>query len=338
MSPRLDEVQWIGTHNSYHAAPPVGLYSLVDDRAKAWDYTHPPLTEQLDAGLRAFELDVYVDDDARFATPLGPIPEATRPAFAAPGLKVFHVPDLDQGSTCPTLRGCLGDIAAWSAAHPHHFPIFIMLECVAKGVGKQGVIKFQDAAPWTAAAVAELETTILDTFGADQLLTPDAVRGSSASLRAAIAERGWPRIDDIRGKVIVLAAHHGGVSAMQLERRQGLRGSPFFVHVEPSNDACSVLILNDPSDDAARIRAARAAHLLVRTRADANLEEIQRRDTSRMTAAVASDANIISTDAPAALQREPRPYRVALPALPPTATVRVHPASDHPNRAAAVTP
>ena len=68
---RLNQMQVIGTHNSYHIAPDILTYSLFDARAEALDYTHQPMTAQLDAGIRGFELDVFVDDaGGRYAHPI----------------------------------------------------------------------------------------------------------------------------------------------------------------------------------------------------------------------------------------------------------------------------
>lgn len=57
--------QVLGSHNSYHLAPPQELVAAFGGTAggplAAWQYTQPPLTEQLDSGVRAFELDAYWD-------------------------------------------------------------------------------------------------------------------------------------------------------------------------------------------------------------------------------------------------------------------------------------
>ncbi|MDA0803442.1 MAG: Ca2+-dependent phosphoinositide-specific phospholipase C [Planctomycetota bacterium] len=338
---RLDDVQWIGTHNSYHTAPPVTLYKQFDDRAVAWDYTHPPLAAQLDAGLRALELDVYADDDARFASPLGTIPPETRDAFKEPGLKVFHVPDIDQGSTCPTLRGCLDDLASWSAAHPGHLPVFVMLECVAREVGDRGPFTFTKAERWEDRHLAELESALLETLGADRLITPDEVRGSAHTLAQALASEGWPLVDQLRGRFLFVITNDAGVIAMQRARHPGLRGSPCFVEVDETDPDCAILVLNNPVNQRETIDRARARRVLVRTRADSELEEVRTGATARRDAALASGANIISSDAPAAIAGVAAARSAGKPAAKPAgasppysvgfpegATVRVHPRSD----------
>lgn len=55
----------LGTHNSYHQAPPAELLAalggLTAGPLLAWQYSHPLIGEQLDAGVRAFELDAFWD-------------------------------------------------------------------------------------------------------------------------------------------------------------------------------------------------------------------------------------------------------------------------------------
>jgi hypothetical protein len=62
-------IQVLGSHNSYHQAPPAELLAAFGGLASgpllAWEYTQPPLSLQLDAGVRALELDVYWDPQGR---------------------------------------------------------------------------------------------------------------------------------------------------------------------------------------------------------------------------------------------------------------------------------
>ena len=116
--PRLNQVQVIGSHNSYHIAPYKTVLELIAAtgrrRAESLDYTHPPLAEQFSRqGIRQVELDVYADPKGGlFAAPSarkillglgkepGPDPDANG-QLKKPGLKVLHVPDVDFRSTAP---------------------------------------------------------------------------------------------------------------------------------------------------------------------------------------------------------------------------------------------
>src|SRR5690349_8414894 len=61
----LNDVQLVGTHNSYHVAPSGLLFDLVSSVSSAaanTNYTHPSLARQLsDQGVRQLELDVWAD-------------------------------------------------------------------------------------------------------------------------------------------------------------------------------------------------------------------------------------------------------------------------------------
>lgn len=63
--PRLNEIQVLGTHNSYHIQPRPALMgaiaSLEPELARTLEYTHLPLGEQLEHGARQFEFYVYAD-------------------------------------------------------------------------------------------------------------------------------------------------------------------------------------------------------------------------------------------------------------------------------------
>ncbi|MCT8287236.1 phosphatidylinositol-specific phospholipase C1-like protein, partial [Xanthomonas translucens pv. translucens] len=143
-APRLNALQYIGSHNSYHAgfAPSeAALWHRMDPAMFALlDYRHPPLTQQLDDGVRQIELDIYADaKGGRYAHPaivdriakagLPPAPAIAAPGvMEKPGFKVMHVQDLDQRSTCQPLRACLQEVRAWSRQHPGHVPVFVLLE------------------------------------------------------------------------------------------------------------------------------------------------------------------------------------------------------------------
>src|SRR5689334_15762963 len=64
---RLNQIQVIGTHNSYHLRAPESLRTLLKSKApeeaNGLDYEHPPLSQQLDNGIRQVELDCFADPD-----------------------------------------------------------------------------------------------------------------------------------------------------------------------------------------------------------------------------------------------------------------------------------
>src|ERR1700735_5789706 len=107
----INEIQVIGTHNSYHAGLTPGVAKLLQTAAPAvfdgLDYQHPDLAAQLSAGVRQVELDLYGDaKGGLYAHPKGPqlvaatgIPADPDPdpqgLMQKPGFKVMHVQDID---------------------------------------------------------------------------------------------------------------------------------------------------------------------------------------------------------------------------------------------------
>ena len=131
---RLNEIQVLGTHNSYHIAPVPPVLTLLGARARDIEYSHRPLMEQLSQlGIRQFELDVFADPEGgRYAEPaVFRMVKGLEPPthdLRAPGFKVLHTQDLDFRTTCGTLVACLTTIRDWSRAHPSHVPILVMIE------------------------------------------------------------------------------------------------------------------------------------------------------------------------------------------------------------------
>ena len=134
---KLNQVQVLGSHNSYHVQPRPRLFILLlafDPAFLAWEYTHLPLDEQFETqGIRQIELDVFADPEGgRYARhPLlaliGEDPVLS-PELDEPGTKVLHVQDVDFETTCFTFVACLESVRAWSNAHRGHLPIFVLVE------------------------------------------------------------------------------------------------------------------------------------------------------------------------------------------------------------------
>src|SRR3954454_17263870 len=134
---RINQVQVIGTHNSYHLeATPAesALRALVSPEGqKALEYSHPPLRRQFGRErVRQIELDIWADPDGGlYADPL--LRELTGggpydPAMRKPGTKVLHIQDIDYHSNCLTFLACLRGVRRWSDAHPSHLPIAVLVE------------------------------------------------------------------------------------------------------------------------------------------------------------------------------------------------------------------
>ncbi len=82
---KLNQIQVIGTHNSYHAgiAPSESKLWQVKypDAYKGLDYQHQPLPQQFDSGVRQIELDIYADSKGGlYAHPSGPADGRSSPS------------------------------------------------------------------------------------------------------------------------------------------------------------------------------------------------------------------------------------------------------------------
>lgn len=308
-APRLTDLQYIGSHNSYHAgfvpSEATLLKQLDPALFAALDYRHPPLTRQLDDGVRQLELDVFADaHGGRYAQPaiatqiakagLAPAP-ASAPAdvMRRPGFKVMHVQDVDQRSNCQPLLACLQEIRTWSRQHPGHLPIFILLET------KQAPIQLAFATvqpePFDARTLDALDAELRAVFAPGDYISPDQVRGDARTLDAAVRAHGWPPLADTRGKVVFLLDRRSA-GASYLPGHPSLRGRVCFTNAVPGDDDAAFTERNDgPADEITRLVK---AGYLVRTRTDADLKEAAHNDTARRDRMLASGAQLLSTDFP----------------------------------------
>lgn len=319
---RLNDVQAVGTHNSYKRPMPpdeLAAHRARDPRhADSLDYGHRPIAEQLDHGMRAIELDVYDDPQGGrwlhppgawrkgYATP--PWSAADAQAMARPGLKVMHLADIDFRSSCVTFVACLTIVREWSDAHPRHAPILITINAKDSGLGPGS----PQPLPFDAAALDRIDAEIRSVLTGGKLITPDEVQGNHATLREAVRANAWPTLDASRGRVFVALDEPPEKVAAYRGKRRSLEGRAMFVASEESSPFGAFLILNDPIADAPRIARAVADGYVVRTRADADTREARRNDSARRDAAFASGAQYVSTDyyEPDARWSD---YRVALP-------------------------
>lgn len=306
---RLNDLQVLGSHNSYKAAIDASLMQILRERrpetARALDYAHPPLREQLRLGLRSLELDVYHDPEGgRYADPRGPelVEEQGLPPgppydpdgrMETPGFKVLHVQGLDFRSTCLTFRRCLQAVRAWSAANPRHLPVIITLNAKDDSIGRPG---FVEPLPFDSTAFAALDAEIRSVFGPDQLITPDDVRGTAPTLRAAVRNEQWPLLSAARGQVMLVLDETGRKLDAYRQGHPSLRGRAMFADAPEESPEAAVHIVNQPLEQNEQIRRLVEAGYMVRTRADANTVEARTGATERRDAAFASGAHVVSTD------------------------------------------
>lgn len=306
----INHIQVIGTHNSYHvgiAPEEAVLWKKNNPRLYALlDYHHPSLTRQLESGVRQLELDVYADPQGGlYAHPYGPnLVEAAHlppdPPFdpaglmTRPGFKVMHVNDVDYRSVCQPFVACLREIRDWSHAHPDHVPVYILVET------KQTAVKlpFPSVTPlrFTSGVFDSLDAEIRSVFPSNEMLTPDALRGTATTLPQALGTAGWPSLAAMRGRVVFLMDQRVQESAY-VDGHPALRGRAMFTNATPGAPDAAFTEVNVPGP---AIGDLVKRGYLVRTRSDDGLAEARANDTRRRDAALASGAQIVSTDYPAA--------------------------------------
>ncbi len=333
---KINQIQVLGTHNSYHAAVDPHILTMMDGKlpsmgkivaslpeaarrqflidhpndvtfSQALDYVHPTLTEQLDLGVRGLEIDVNPD-------PLGGAygdPAAYRilraqgvtdllpfdPAtVAAPGLKVLHMPDVDFRSTCPTFKRCLAEIRTWSDRHPGHVPIFVMIEAKVKSFPILPGSK--PAPPFTPETYDEIDRTILEGFPRDRIITPDDVRGDHPTLESAVLAGGWPTLGTSRGKVMFLLMTATGHdgAAAYLIGHPGLKGRVAFMDSQPGQAHAAFILDDNAVARGDEVRDEVRRGYLVRTRSDIETYEARINDLSRARTTFANGGQIVSTD------------------------------------------
>ncbi|MES2056397.1 MAG: Ca2+-dependent phosphoinositide-specific phospholipase C [Pseudomonadota bacterium] len=349
----INRLQVLGTHNSYSAGVDPRVLALLDQRlpsmgklltsmpedkrrefqiahpndvtfSEALSYRHPGLTEQLDLGVRGLEIDVNADPDGgAYADPaayrllrsqgvkdLLPFDPA---ALKAPGLKVLHMADVDFRSHCPTFRGCLAEIRAWSDAHPRHVPIFVMIEAKVQSLPiLPGSTK---APPFTDATYDEIDRTIAEVIGEKKLVKPDDVRGRYPTLEQAVLAGNWPTLGQARGKIIfqlITATGHEGASDY-LKGHPGLKGRLAFLDSQPGQPYAAFILDDNALARGAEIRDEVRKGYLVRARSDIESYEAKINDMTRANAAFATGAQVVSTDFEKAGNAYGTPYVVRLP-------------------------
>jgi len=280
---RLNQMQVMGSHNSYHVEPPedvlTGLLSAVPSAIEL-AYTHESLDEQFTSqGVRQVELDVFADPDGTLWRPIG-----------TPGFKVLHIEQVDEGASCETFVSCLDQVEAWSDDNPDHMPIAVLVEV-------KDTVEFpggSDPVPVDSAGLDQLDEEIRSVFDPDQLITPDDVRADRATLEEAVLAGEWPLIDDVRGRVMFLLDNKRDE---YVAGHPSLEGRVAFAPSEPGRPDAAFIKRNDPlGDNLAEIQQLVRDGYVVRTRADSPVLTAVSGDESQLQAALDSGAQWVSAD------------------------------------------
>jgi hypothetical protein len=309
---RLNELQAIGTHNSYKrelSEPEQAAYDEIIATPGDYDeflaYSHTSIPDQFGRqDVRGLELDLfgdpngglYVEPLVRKRLGLGPLPD---PAWRSPGVKVLHIADLDYETTCVLLITCLEHVEGWSDANPGHVPLTILLELKrsdARAVARGGVV----APPWSADALDALDAEIRSVFSEGDMVTPDDVRRPGLTLEQSVLAYGWPSLKESRGQVVFLLDNDPGpIRTAYTAGRPNLEGRVIFTNSRAGQTDAAFVKRNEPRGaNTAQIADLVGKGYLVRTRSDLPLSTVRSGDTAMLEAALESGAQVISTDFP----------------------------------------
>jgi hypothetical protein len=312
---RLNQIQMIGTHNSYHVAPDAVAAKFIRNfaakEAESVDYSLPPLVEQLQRiGVRQLELDLFLDPEGKlFHSPamlelarqkkVDVPPHDPAGRLKKPGIKILHSPDFDFRTTVYSFDQALRDMKAWSDEQRDHTPVFVLLELKTLSFSP-----LTRPLPWDATALATLEKEIEAVWPRERILKPDDVRAEHATLREAILRGGWPTLKQARGKVVFLLDNEDSVRSTYLSGSEVLKERLLFVSVGRDHPAAAWMKRNDAVSSLEEIQQLVKAGFLVRTRADDG-RQARTKDFTLRDKAFASGAQLISTDFPEADRRFP---------------------------------
>jgi hypothetical protein len=315
---KLNQIQVIASHNSYHMRTDKAVLRFLTNlykmgllpkelNPKELDYTNVPLAEQLEKyGVRGIELDVNYDPTGgRFADRRGLAwvwkkHKSKDPDMYKPGFKLIHITDFDFNSTNATFKGALREVKAWSDAHPDHLPVFINVETKTDATGDivHQLHKLAKSAPFDSAAATALDMEVKSVFGDDLsgVITPDQVRGDYTSLEQAVLAGHWPTLRQARGKVVFIIDAGGNSRDVYKKDHPSYKGRAMFAYSEPGTPEAAFVICNDPFKDFARIQQCVKQGYIVRSRCDEGTLQARSGDYSMANKAMASWAQIISTD------------------------------------------
>ncbi|OJD33492.1 acid phosphatase [Diplodia corticola] len=323
---RLNHIQVIGTHNSYHREVSITarpIFELLVPSPQSLYYSHASLSDQLDyQSVRSLELDVYADylSPGQFASPLidrlAQLPEpqqAWQDYMREPGAKVLHVSDIDVRSVCPTLKLCLKELRDWSDKRPAHVPVVIDLEY--KTVDERlRAVGGAPGEPWNATSLGLMDDEIRAALGKDKIITPDDVRlrgrsktDTHLTLEGAVLQHGWPTLEESRGKFLFVMDNNpdGTPSIRDAYRADGhanLENRVVFTNSLPGEADAAFIKRNDPSgDNLAESQELVRKGYLIRTRADEPINSVLMGDdvaNARLKRALETGAQVVSTDWP----------------------------------------
>lgn len=278
---KYNRLRELGSHNSYKKQYSSSaqfatklFFPLAGQDPNQSDYFHESFTDQLNSGLRSFELDIAKQKDKK-----------------GEKLVVQHAPLMDGNSWSINLALGLKEVALWSQYNPSHMPITILLEIKKDFLLKPGISKMSNE------DLTLLESIVTENLGAS-LFSPSDMLGDYTTFKGLRQANGFPTLDKMQGKVLILL-HPGILTEAQLEKNYAdtkifaVSDDVDITDNDPKSDDNDALFLldNDPFQSE-RIAINVNKKFIVRTRID----YYGNYDKDRYAAAIASNAQILSSD------------------------------------------
>ena len=284
---KINEIAVIGTHNSYQlrATLPkralmrtLQIISLGKVKNKAI-FEMDTLTEQLEHGVRNLEIDVETVDDNGNVSFL-----------------VTHDPIFDNVSSCYDFEKALEEVALWSENNPNHIPVYVLVE------PKGEVPSINNMKNFSVEYAQKLGDIAKKALG-DKLLTPGMLMGNYESFQQMREDDGWPALEAVAGKVLVLL-HPCGVTQDYIDLDTTIKTQKIFPMLRPDNidkPYASFILDNDPAGAANNNKQTiDEKNLMVRSRAD----DYSTFSDEKYDYADNCGSHIITTDYPPRIVRE----------------------------------
>ncbi len=273
---RLNHVQAKGTHNSYHQQPDSPIHPTHY-------YTQPTLTDQLALhGVRQFEIDLHYRTGV--------------------GFEVFHIPLVDQETSCQLLVDCLAEVKTWSDDNLWHVPIVIWFE------PKDDADALDPTLELITGHYDEIDSEVRSVFPERRLFTPAELKGDHADLPTRLAADGWPALGELRGQVLFVMLDGGEHRDGYLDGTNGFDRAIFVGSSNLDDPFAAFWKINDGTSDHARDTVA-AGHIVTSNidGADSTDEDAM----ASMTGTLDNGVQFSSSDVPA--QIDTRDYWFDMP-------------------------
>lgn len=291
---KFNEISFLATHNSYQTSAVDATKKLYKNletitfgafSSVAGNFESETLTDQLNCGLRSFEIDIETfDRDGEIS------------------FTCMHSPYIEMSTSCYDFELMLKEIAMWSDNNPNHLPITVIIE------PKSAFLPLKDMKYFNIDYAKALDEALREGLG-DKLFTPADMLRDYESFGEMRAADDWCEVNDMLGKVLFLL-HEGEVTEDYIAIDPSIKTQAMFPMLRADDierNCTSFILCNDP-DSLLEIESdvIESKKIMVRTRSDKFGQITDKRHDN----AFASDANIISTDYPLRTDNTPDDYVV----------------------------